>query len=176
VFDWDDTLLASSYILDSPVADAIDTTGLDKLVVDIMNKALSLSTAVYIITNATINWVEQSAQQYLPNVVPLLKQVTILSARTLYESKFPSEPIVWKCETFKQHITPSRHIISLGDSEFERKAVHDFCATLPETFCKSIKFQVYPTCQELVTQLGYVTINLEQIIKFEGHLDLQIKI
>ena len=41
---------------------------------------------VYIITNAAEGWVEFSAAKFMPDVLPVLDKVTIISARTKYES------------------------------------------------------------------------------------------
>lgn len=44
----------------------------------------------YIITNAAEGWVEISAKRFLPKVSKLIKEdVTIISARTKYENRFP---------------------------------------------------------------------------------------
>lgn len=172
VFDWDDTLLASTHILEEREESEVELAKVDKLVTELVTKALVLST-VYIVTNATLEWVAKSAKLYLPSVVPLLERVTILSARSLYQLTYPDQPLVWKCETFKC-IPGGRDIVSFGDSEFERVAVLQLCATLPSTFCKSVKFQVCPTVEELTLQLEYILANIEEIIKYEGHLDVYL--
>ncbi len=173
VFDWDDTLFATTHVVFKNQQDTC-CRRLDSLVTDILTKALQLS-QVYIITNATSNWVESCAQQFLPNVVPLLKRVVILSARHLYEPLYPNEPGAWKRDAFK-HIPQHKHIISIGDSDYERHAVIDLCATLPHTFCKSVKFQVCPSLDQLLAELECIRNNIPFIIAYEGHLDLCITI
>lgn len=173
VFDWDDTLFATTHVVFQNQQDSC-CRKLDSLVTEILAEALQLS-QVYIITNATANWVESCAQQFLPNVVPLLKQVVILSARHLYEPHYPNEPGAWKRDAFK-HIPQHKHIISIGDSDYERHAVIDLCATLPHTFCKSVKFQVCPSLDQLVAELECISHNIPYIIAHEGHLDLSITV
>ncbi len=172
VFDWDDTLFATTHIVFKQTPSCCQK--LDTLVADILTKALQCST-VYIITNATPNWVESSAKQFLPSVVSLLHKVTILSARHLYEPQYPNEPGAWKRDAFK-HIPQEKHIVSIGDSDFERKAVIDLCSSLPNTYCKSIKFQICPSLETLVAELECIQCNIQQIIAHEGHLDLCLTI
>jgi len=39
----------------------------------------------YIITNAAEGWVEFSCRKFMPSVEPVLKNITIISARARYE-------------------------------------------------------------------------------------------
>ena len=45
----------------------------------------------FIITNAAEGWVQFSALKFMPSVAPILEKITIISARTKYESHFPGE-------------------------------------------------------------------------------------
>jgi hypothetical protein len=79
---------------------------------------------VYIITNAAEGWVEFSCHKFLPQVLPLLDQVTIISARAKYESKFPNDVPKWKLYAFLETQTDldngnMKNILALGDSMME---------------------------------------------------------
>ncbi|ETO07460.1 hypothetical protein RFI_29932 [Reticulomyxa filosa] len=50
---------------------------------------------VIIITNAEKGWVELSALQFLPQCVPWLKHLHIISARSMFEATYP-QPFQWK--------------------------------------------------------------------------------
>ena len=56
----------------------------------------------YIITNANQNWVDFSAAKYYPSIVPLLLQIKVMSARSLFESKFPNDSRMWKLSAFAE--------------------------------------------------------------------------
>merc|ERR1719201_695363 len=55
----------------------------------------------FIITNAMDGWVEKSAAKYLPELLPVLKKVSIISARSRYEGLYPSEVGKWKISAFR---------------------------------------------------------------------------
>lgn len=55
---------------------------------------------VYIITNAQEGWVEFSCQKFMPEVLPVLDKVKIISARAKYGQQFPHDIPKWKLHTF----------------------------------------------------------------------------
>ena len=55
---------------------------------------------VYIITNACEGWVEFSCKRFMPDVLPVLDKITIISARAKYESRFPGQVPKWKLYAF----------------------------------------------------------------------------
>lgn len=114
VFDWDDTLCCSTFLhshnygieskrpFTEPLAQAL--AQLDEIAFQVLNDAVDLAGLknVYIVTNAEAGWVEVSAQLFLPKTRELLKnkKLKVLSARTLYESQNPSQPVQWKVNCF----------------------------------------------------------------------------
>ena len=149
IFDWDDTLLASSFLssqgcrLDSdlsslPAFSAVlpQLRALDVAVHGLLSAALSYSPQdTHIITNAETGWVQMSAAKFLPTTFPLLARVRVMSARSTFEPVFPSSPLRWKLCAFQQQLLgctdsaqaagdePPLSVISLGDSHVEREAV-----------------------------------------------------
>ena len=107
IFDWDDTLFFTSHINPSKNTTFFYESKTEKrlmnkieyYVAEILNKALSKGT-VLIITNSSDGWVHSCAQFYYPNLLPILDQIKIISARELYQSQFPTDPIMWKVKTF----------------------------------------------------------------------------
>jgi hypothetical protein len=108
-FDWDDTLLPSSFL--SSRGFRLDTD--DSLLVDCLEqfkdlensakKVLSLAMTygkVVIVTNAEHGWVQLSAQKFMPGLVPLLNKFPVVSARSTYETMFPNSPWKWKFYAF----------------------------------------------------------------------------
>ena len=132
IFDWDDTLLCTSFINPSGVYQHVDLgTAVQqhiKLLEQTSKKMLELAVKhgkVYIITNAAEGWVEFSCHKFMPAVLPiLLEKVTIISARTKYESKFPDDVPQWKLHAFLETQTDldngnMKNILALGDSMME---------------------------------------------------------
>lgn len=117
VFDWDDTLLASSWLaaeglrLDYPAevpAEAVaQLRVLEASVIKVLTRALQLGRDVHLVTNAETGWVELSAQRFMPGVFPLLRKLKIISARSTYERMHPDAPNQWKVEAFRRQIAMS---------------------------------------------------------------------
>lgn len=135
IFDWDDTLLCTSYLNNRE--DAMNITSnivkdqlraLEEAVVKLLTKALSLGNT-FIITNAMKGWVEYSSNMWIPGVVNILQRISIVSARTEYESKFPDNYHQWKVEAFMEMTKTFdtgtiTNLICLGDSMIEIDAGH----------------------------------------------------
>jgi len=117
MLDWDDTLLASSFLsgrgyrvdsaspapADADPNDAAQLKALEQAVCALIRLALSYG-HVNIVTNAETGWVELSAQKFMPAVLPLLSQVTVLSARSTYEPAHPDAPLKWKFYAFHERL------------------------------------------------------------------------
>ena len=89
IFDWDDTILCTSFINPTGVFNPnqkIDQNTMKqiKLLEIIALKILELSVKhgkTYIITNAGEGWVQFSAKKFMPSLVPVLQKIKIISAR-----------------------------------------------------------------------------------------------
>mmetsp|Transcript_27843 Transcript_27843/g.81518 ORF Transcript_27843/g.81518 Transcript_27843/m.81518 type:complete len:280 (-) Transcript_27843:832-1671(-) len=110
IFDWDDTLMSSSWAERAkllPIASfeslPVDLQSefrlLEERVAKCLSRALELG-AVVVITNAEQGWVEYSSQRFMPRLVPLLNQLRVVSARSTYERFFPNAPLCWKAAAF----------------------------------------------------------------------------
>ena len=113
IFDWDDTLLCSTWLaseglrLDSPAVIPPSTVAelqrLESSVVSLLERAMTYGEVV-IITNAETGWVELSAQRFMPRVRPLVEKVRVISARSTYERQYPDNPYDWKVAAFRNEI------------------------------------------------------------------------
>jgi len=202
IFDWDDTLLASSWLasqglrLDFPAevpAEAVQQLRiLETSVIKVLTRALELGD-VHVVTNAETGWVELSAQRFMPGVVPYLPKLKIISARSTFERMYPDQPQQWKVEAFRKQIggafenrmdfdtanvedQETLNIISFGDSVHERDAVHRVTKLLGKTYTKSVKFVERPSMEQLQRQLELVHSCFDYIITFNGDLDLMLTI
>mmetsp|Transcript_12941 Transcript_12941/g.15462 ORF Transcript_12941/g.15462 Transcript_12941/m.15462 type:complete len:275 (+) Transcript_12941:98-922(+) len=110
VFDWDDTLMSSSWVdrekliqIDSfsslPVVLQQMFSTLEGHVAKCLNEATKLG-SVIIITNAEAGWVEYSSKRFMPRLIPILNQTRIVSARSTYERFYPGAPLCWKAAAF----------------------------------------------------------------------------
>jgi len=191
VFDWDDTLLSSSFLAaqgyrvegETP-ASPFDThlQQLDCAARALIELALAHADHVCVITNAETGWVELSSQKWLPGVHSILHQLKIVSARSTYECEHPDSPLQWKVRAFQErllneaHPSHDLHVISFGDSHVERQAVHTVTSGLSNARTKSVKFAERPTLEQLRCQLITVTSCFSYICQHEGDLDLMLTV
>ena len=169
IFDWDDTLLCTSVISPGGYFDdnmVILPGRLKKIknLETVVKKILTLATEkgdTYIITNSEPGWVEYSCKRFFPNVCDLLTKIKIISARGLYERRFPNNFKTWKNMAFNDIIKnydlglPS-NIICMGDSTYEMEAAHGLANKFPDGFIKAIKFKEFPKIEELISQLNLI--------------------
>jgi len=192
-FDWDDTLLPSSWIqeeglkLNAEAFTSFQRASLKSIVprvTHLLRVAKRFGTVV-ILTNAERGWVELSCQRYLPELLPILESIKIISARSTYETKESSSPFEWKLRAFGTELTKHffkenrfdlkaarRNVISFGDSCQEREAVLRSTAMLSNCRVKSVKFMEHPSCDRLVRQLTLVEQTLELLVHHNGNLDI----
>lgn len=187
-WDWDDTLLCSSFLssegyrLDSCMNGADDLMrqlkDLETSVIKVLERSM-LRGEVHIVTNAETGWVQLSAQKFLPGVVPLLSKIPVISARSTFEAMFPDAPLKWKYCAFQERLgnllqatAVNKHIISFGDSHVEREAIRAVTKDSPNTKTKSIKFAERPTIEQLQRQVELATDCFGYIHSHDGDLDL----
>jgi len=192
-FDWDDTLLCSSWLssrglrLDSdPMKVREIQPQLDELshsIIAVLNLALQYG-PVTVVTNAETGWVQLSAQKFIPLVVPMLSKLTVVSARSTYESMFPDSPLKWKFYAFQERLATltagsskkEKNVISFGDSHVEREAIRAVTRGMQATRTKSVKFAERPSLEQLRRQIELVTNCFQYIHNHEGDLDLQLTV
>ena len=135
IFDWDDTLLCTSFLNPSGFAgnEKSITSAvlaylkrLEESVVTLLTIAKKLG-KTYIITNAAHGWVEYSSQMYMPRVHDILDDIKVISARDKYERYFPCNMNEWKIQAFmltEEDLEESAvtNLVVLGDSTIEMDA------------------------------------------------------
>ena len=169
IFDWDDTLLCTSVI--SPLGYFDDSMiilpskiekmkQLEILVKKILSTTINLGDT-YIITNSEPGWVEYSCKRFFPDIFELLSKIKIISARGLFENKYPKNFKAWKIISFNEIIKKYNknlptNIICFGDSSYEIEAAHGLEGKFPNGFIKAIKFMETPKIEELINQLKII--------------------
>lgn len=136
IFDWDDTLLCTSFLNTHRVEHpsqlhqetAIKIKDLDARVARLISTALELAN-VHIVTNSVQGWVQFTARSFLPQTYKVIEafKVGIVSARARYEETYPGSPQKWKTESFRELLrTVDKrtvlNLVSIGDSKFEMEA------------------------------------------------------
>jgi hypothetical protein len=201
IFDWDDTLLASSFLssrgyrLDTEMEKNNDHAMVEAQLRELETSVASLLTlaqqygSVHVVTNAETGWVQLSAQKFMPGLVPLLSKVSVLSARSTFEPAHPDAPLKWKFFAFQEKLANhystewkstwaggKKNVISFGDSHVEREAVRAVTRGMASTRCKSVKFAERPSTEQLRRQIELVTNCFHYIHQHDGDLDLQLTV
>lgn len=173
IFDWDDTLLCSSALRSAQPSSEL-LKQLERAVEAILLTSMSLGETL-IVTNGTESWIQDSAARFVPGLLPLLENITTISARARHEHRFPEDPLAWKREAFQEllHSLPaadatpdhpaarfggrgldSINLLIIGDSWYEIDAARStFGSPGVPSILKTVKFKEVPTVQELLGQL-----------------------
>mmetsp|Transcript_6330 Transcript_6330/g.19100 ORF Transcript_6330/g.19100 Transcript_6330/m.19100 type:complete len:223 (+) Transcript_6330:111-779(+) len=173
VFDWDDTLMATTELIARGALSGFFRGQLrlaDELVYELLKQASSMGD-IAIVTNAYQSWVELSARRYLPKTYKMLKSqnVNIVSARDKYESLSPSNPAKWKILAFKNDFSKLQvpgtecNMLVVGDSMMDLVAAQEAFGTRKDACLKMVKFLDSPTLNQLITQLQSLRENLEYL-------------
>jgi len=193
IFDWDDTLFPSTWLaqktaglVGSTYNNEADTCvifrALAHLVGEIIKKAQTQG-PVAIITNSAAGWVEYSTHIWYPGLVPCLKGVEIISARTMYQNT-TSNTEMWKRLAFFDYMktqssrdnersTP-KTLVSIGDSLSERNALVDCGLHFEGVGMKSIKLIDNPTLDDLLYQILRLQASLDNLYSSNLNQDLAI--
>ena len=192
LFDWDDTLLSSTWLsaqghrvddfTELPPALVRELRELEELVVRVLREAGRHGT-VRVVTNAETGWVQLSAQRFIPGVLKHMEQhgITVVSARSTYECEYPNSPSDWKTQAFKAELErhPNVHqglnLVVLGDSVSEREAAHTIGRTwLRCSKIKTVKFVERPALEQLRRQLLLVHHSFAHLCTFDGSFDVNL--
>jgi len=188
IFDWDDTLLPTSFLTPGGIFNEnmnlndIEKEKLLKLeqaVFKLLTEAVKKGN-VYIITNAGNGWVEYSANRFYPSIMPILEKIKIISARGEYEKIFPGNSRQWKIEAFLNlqksiDIKLVTNIICIGDSLFEMEAGRILASKFTVAFVKTIKFREAPKLDELLKQLKLVCAQFGSIYLSIKNLTIRVE-
>jgi hypothetical protein len=170
VFDWDDTLMATTVLtrqycfdVDSsvrlPAWLKTQLVELETAAITLLRAATQRCDRVVIITNAGDGWIEASGRRFLPRVLDAMAelQIQIISAQVLYGPLHPSSPAEWKKRAFAERLPDcALNLISIGDANYERIAAKHAArvrgATAVETV-KTVKFVEAPSLEKLQVEL-----------------------
>ncbi|KAG7384373.1 hypothetical protein PHYPSEUDO_002634 [Phytophthora pseudosyringae] len=204
ILDWDDTILPNTHLAKLGFSSEDETfevpeecvptlEELAKEAENFLNACLKTGPCC-IVTNGLTGWVERSCQRFLPNAVPLLAHMTIVSARSNFESVYPDRPIEWKIAAYRDLLAKRgfmqeppaeeprgvyvqrepQQVIALGDSQVDRCAIQYVARRTPNTQLKSIKLLDNPSMTQLQKQLNLLGVFLVQLSGHDEALDLEL--
>eukprot|EP00929_Paragymnodinium_shiwhaense_P001592 TRINITY_DN101832_c0_g1_i1.p1 TRINITY_DN101832_c0_g1~~TRINITY_DN101832_c0_g1_i1.p1 ORF type:complete len:630 (-),score=98.68 TRINITY_DN101832_c0_g1_i1:267-2156(-) len=171
VFDWDDTLFPTSFVRKYPEqieGRASRVRALCRASVRLLEASQKYG-KTFIITNGTMDWVEDCVRYHVPAMAEVLKGVRVISARDMYEQRCP-DFYQWKAHAFKllrQHVDPASvaNLIVLGDSELEMEAGKAISRHFPQVALKLLKFSDEPALEELIRELVLVRRVLRAVVQ-----------
>jgi len=191
LLDWDDTLFPNTFLAQeqytvedmNPLGYA-EQTQLDELqdlVIQFLLCCIAFDRECIIITNGEDQWVQRTCHRFMPRVLPYIHNIKVISARALFEAKYPDCPANWKIACFAEQLaavytgvekTCTRNILSFGDSMYERQALQIVTSTMTNTTTKSIKFVDSPSLKDLICQMKIVSGYMTHLCQHEESLDL----
>lgn len=167
--DYDDTLLNTSEICSNINFNTNDLNydmDLSLKCVKFLRHLLKFG-KVFIVSNASHFWFQQTCGKILPDVYNLIHDsiIEFISAREKY-SIYDDNQFNWKFHSFVDIIMSDKYsnVISIGDSIHEKKA----CDTLDTIYplkTLSIQFVENPKKKELLCQMEYILENFSEILK-----------
>ena len=187
-FDWDDTLLCTSYLIQIGALNDMQInqkdkeimSNLDNLAFTLLSKTINLGNVI-IVTNGAPGWIEISSVTFYPKTAKVLDKVKIISARGLCEKELPGDMRQWKTKAFKHAIDSLKikkniptNIICFGDSIIEMEASYNIKEYFNNAYLKTIKFKESPTQIELEKELKIITTQLDSIITNFKNLSIKV--
>lgn len=175
VFDWDDTLMATSHFQTNE-DENIDTTRLSTNIRRLVSIAKTLG-QVYIITNAEIGWVHQCINELLIDCEIILDQAHLFSTvDTRISSNLELE--FWKSVAFNRvqalftKRSRNNHLLCFGDCENDRLATLRVRDRIGDyVHVKNVKFLEQPSLDLLIEQQNCCILMMNMIASHNGHLD-----
>jgi hypothetical protein len=186
ILDWDDTLFPTSWVMENNInLNNIEVrnryhdmfSSLNTLLYNFLRKCM-MNGRIIIVTNAMPGWVKISAS-VMPSVNAIIDKIPVVSARK--DNQHVTKNIMdWKKLSFKKEYINFMqnktilNIISIGDAEYEYKALVDLYKLNPnrKKILKSVKLIKSPDYETLLDQLDVLSQSIYSISKVNRHLDL----
>jgi len=192
ILDWDDTLFPTSWLLSNNINIKINPedipeniknefSELEKIIFNFIDLVKDLGN-LFIITNSEEGWVHFSCK-FMPNLLHILSDVHIISARNMYYDDFPKNPEIWKHKVFsniintyiiKNNINNSLlDVISIGDSYNDREALLIASEKYKDIIrIKSFLLIQNPCILKIKRQIDLMHKCMDYITNYKNNLDL----
>lgn len=186
IYDWDDTLFPTSFIIGKNPINQSELALLEDKNIKLLEKSRDLGITI-IITNAATQWIYNSSKQYMPTLYNYIisNNISIISAREFATNLHIFDHEKWKDITFYntiKQLTMTNHInniISIGDALYERNAVIKYGLFVNNTnnyitYIKTIKYIDRPTPANLINETTSLLYNIEYDIQIKSNLDIDM--
>lgn len=178
VFDFDDTLFATTEINNQKnIFDRVFKE-LSKSILSLLDEAVKRSNKVLIITNAESSWVKLCTEKLLPGCELFMSKFDVIST---VDAGFGDVPVRYrKSNVFRESLlsyfnAEGKHeLISFGDCPFDRRAARLMASD--NINVKTIKFAHRPTLEQLLSQQELIKSCFDHIFSHPGPLDLVLTI
>ena len=175
IFDWDDTLFPTTYYT---------IHGIDQSIRDMESSVCNLLTQFIntnqtcIVTNAQAGWIEYVLDiAGWTHMAQIVRSITVISARSRFESLYPTEMWQWKRMAFSELVNqhqPTQCVV-IGDNEAEHDALRFVNSTLrPQMICKSVRLSTFPCPQMMREQSIFLTLNRATVLTYPTGFDVRI--
>lgn len=182
IFDFDDTLICTTFLNSrkeytnpsklKALPEFPELRRIGAAARRLLELAQQLGTT-YIITNAEEGWVENAAHKFLPEILPVLQHIRIISARSKFARKFPDNVGEWKANAFVElqrnlDPWPITNFISVGDSQYEADAAKLVSRAFANVCVKTVKFCNAPSPSELLQELSLTEQSFSKVVAHGG--------
>ena len=175
LFDWDDTLMCTSFILSKvqPLSEEeIKTTSNLGLKVTNFLEECSKQGKIIIMTNSSKDWMKNTYEQYLKIKEEFFKNIKIISTRDLYlKNNIPKEK--WKEMALNEFLSKFgdeiENLICASDSEGDINLFKNISKIKKGKNISTIKFKSNPSPQIMIKEIDFLTKTIFDIIGKNKH-------
>lgn len=174
ILDWDDTLFPTTEYL--AMRYIVNFNELDNILSRLINLIHKYGD-VYIVTNAMKLWV-YNLLKYMPSLKKEIdNNISIISARDLYEHKGEQTIMSWKPMVFKDITKDSgNNIIIIGDSVYEETGIIELKKSLRNrAYLKLVRFIPSPNYHIIKEQLRLLQVLFKKskIVNLSKDIDIK---
>ncbi len=175
VLDFDDTLFPTTEYNKKSI---IDNEKVYQSIKKFIDTVKIFSQIIYIITNASEDWIKHCFLNILKKPLDCLENINIVSTIDRGYNKGINIS-VWKQVTYenvlKDYLSSHKNIILfIGDNEYDRQGALYIKKTYPIHIVKSIKYKIFPTVDILINQHERTLSSLLNILITEEDLNLEL--
>jgi len=176
VLDFDDTLFPTTEYNETKIIDIEKTYNSINKIVNIIRV---FSQIIYIVTNASEDWIYHCFKNILNKPINCLENIKIISTIDKGYNK-ELEISSWKKVTYEKVLieyldcTSENIFLFIGDNPYDREGALYIMKSYPQHKVKSLKYHVRPTLESLIVQQERTIQMLVKIFFTEENLDLQL--
>lgn len=171
VFDFDDTLYPSSYLVNNKDAKE-DFTLLASSITKLLNRFNKAGYKIYIVSNATTDWVYSR----LDHLNIKTRDLSVVSARYITDNYSDWKTYAFMAQ-FNKHFSDSyrtHHLVSFGDCPYDRDASLHVGDVYRNVVVKNVSMMQQPTFTTIIEQHNFIYENSDWLCNHTRNLDLSL--